>query len=57
MGHTPGALNIEQILGGTMYGRPYISQEEVDIINSGGAENSPLGNVKSIWMSESMHSS
>ncbi len=56
MGHAPGALSIEQMEGGATYGRPYISQEEIDIVNSGGAEGVPLGNMKSIWTSESRHS-
>ncbi len=52
MGHTPEALNIDQVVGGAMYGRPHITQEEIDAVNSGGAESAPLGKVRNIWTSE-----
>lgn len=39
--HSPGALDFSQIVGGASFGRPVMTDEEMDAINSGGAECAP----------------
>lgn len=39
--HSPGALDFSQIVGGAMFGRPAMSEEEMDAVDSGGAEIAP----------------
>ncbi|CAN0261601.1 unnamed protein product, partial [Laminaria digitata] len=39
--HSPGALDFSQIVGGAMFGRPAMSEEEMEAVNSGGAEAAP----------------
>ncbi|CAN0266166.1 unnamed protein product [Pylaiella littoralis] len=40
--HSPGALDFGQIVGGAMFGRPSMSEAEMEAIDSGGAESAPL---------------
>ncbi|KAG5187773.1 single hybrid motif-containing protein [Tribonema minus] len=47
----PGALDFEQIVGGALVGRPALSQEEMDAVESGGASVAPRGTVRDVWMS------
>eukprot|EP00752_Nemacystus_decipiens_P018467 g16557.t1 len=39
--HSPGALDFDQIVGGAMFGRPVMSEAEMEAVNSGGAESAP----------------
>ncbi|CAM9745642.1 unnamed protein product [Ectocarpus sp. 6 AP-2014] len=39
--HSPGALDFSQIVGGAMFGRPAMSEEEMEAVDSGGAEAAP----------------
>lgn len=39
--HTPGALDFSQIMGGAAFGRPAMTEEEMEAIDSGGAECAP----------------
>lgn len=39
--HTPGALEFSQIVGGAAFGRPALTEEEMDAVDSGGAECAP----------------
>ena len=39
--HSPGALDFSQIVGGAMFGRPAMSEAEMEAVDSGGAENAP----------------
>lgn len=39
--HSPGALDVSQIVGGAMFGRPVMSEDEMEAVNSGGAEAAP----------------
>ncbi|CAM9946826.1 unnamed protein product [Ascophyllum nodosum] len=39
--HSPGALDFSQIVGGAMFGRPPMSEEEMAAVDSGGAEAAP----------------
>lgn len=39
--HSLGALDVTQIVGGASFGRPLMSEEEMEAVNSGGAECAP----------------
>lgn len=39
--HSPGALDFGQIVGGAMFGRPAMSEAEMEAVDSGGAESAP----------------
>lgn len=39
--HSPGALDFSQIVGGAMFGRPPMSEAEMEAVDSGGAESAP----------------
>ncbi|CAM9567684.1 unnamed protein product [Scytosiphon promiscuus] len=39
--HSPGALDFSQIVGGAMFGRPAMSEAEMEAVDSGGAESAP----------------
>ena len=39
--HSPGALDFSQIVGGAMFGRPVMSEDEMEAVNSGGADSAP----------------
>ncbi|CAM9571546.1 unnamed protein product [Hapterophycus canaliculatus] len=39
--HSPGALDFGQIVGGAMFGRPVMTEAEMDAVDSGGAECAP----------------
>lgn len=39
--HSPGALDFSQVVGGAMFGRPMMTEEEMAAVDSGGAENAP----------------
>jgi hypothetical protein len=47
--HTPGALDIRQIVGGTSFGKPPITEEEMEAILTGGANIAPEGSMKGVW--------
>lgn len=39
--HSPGALDFSQIVGGASFGRPVMTDDEMEAIDSGGAECAP----------------
>ena len=47
--HTPGALDFDQVVGGALFGRPIFTQQEIDAIESGGAEVAPKGKMRTVW--------
>ncbi|CAM9147868.1 unnamed protein product [Chrysoparadoxa australica] len=47
--HTPGALDFTQIEGGALFGRPSLSADEIEAIDSGGADSAPQGTYSDVW--------
>lgn len=48
--YSPGALDFSQIVGGASFGRPSMSEEEMEAINSGGAESAPKVSQRRVFM-------